>query len=137
MNEYRRPTFKCEDAICANANFFPDSQLLNSQLTYYVCGDKSRRAQNAIIEFTISLKTLVVVVVVVCVCVCVCFTLLQYTCALYIVTHSIPPFPGQKGELDISTYGVSVTTMEEVFIKVGIGVEETLERRYSQWVAFV
>ena len=34
-----------------------DSQLLNSQLTFYVRGDQSRRAQNAIIEFAISLKT--------------------------------------------------------------------------------
>ena len=44
---------KCE------CNFFSDSQLLNSQLTYYVHirGDESRRAQNAIIEFAISLKT--------------------------------------------------------------------------------
>ena len=32
-------------------------QLLNSQLTYYVRGDESRRAQNTIIEFAISLKT--------------------------------------------------------------------------------
>ena len=37
--------------------FPPDSQLFNSQLTYYVRGDESRQAQNAIIEFTISLKT--------------------------------------------------------------------------------
>ena len=54
---YRRPTFKCKDVINANANFFPDSQLLETQSTYYVRGDESRRAQNAIIEFTISLKT--------------------------------------------------------------------------------
>ena len=52
---YRRPTYKCEDVI--NANVFPDSQLLNSQLAYYIHGDESRRAQNAIIEFAISLKT--------------------------------------------------------------------------------
>ena len=52
---YHRPTFKCEDAI--NANFFsPDSQLLETQLQYYVRGDESRWAQNAIIEFAISLK---------------------------------------------------------------------------------
>ena len=43
--------------INANVSFFPDSQLLNSLLTYYVRGDESRRAQNAIIEFAISLKT--------------------------------------------------------------------------------
>ena len=36
---------------------FPGSQLLNSQLQYYVRGDESRRAQNVIIEFAISLKT--------------------------------------------------------------------------------
>ena len=52
-----RPTYKCEDAINANAISPPDSQLLNSQLKYYVRGDESRRAQNAIIEFAISLKT--------------------------------------------------------------------------------
>ena len=46
---YRRPTFKCEDAINANANF----PLISN---YYVRGDESRQAQNAIIEFTISLK---------------------------------------------------------------------------------
>ena len=45
----------CEDVI--NANFPPDLQLLNSQLTYYVRGGESRGAQNAIIEFAISLKT--------------------------------------------------------------------------------
>ena len=39
-----------------NANFFPDSQLLETQLQYYVRGDESRRAQNAIIQFAISLK---------------------------------------------------------------------------------
>ena len=49
---YRRPTYKCEDAINANANVFPDSQL-----AYYIHGDESRRAHNAIIEFAISLKT--------------------------------------------------------------------------------
>ena len=59
MYVYRRPIFKCEDAINVNASFFPDSQLLETQLkyTYIVRGDESRRAQNAIIEFTISLKS--------------------------------------------------------------------------------
>ena len=41
---------KCE------CEFPPHSQLLETQLKYYVRGDESRRAQNAIIEFTISLK---------------------------------------------------------------------------------
>ena len=36
---------------------FPDSQLLETQLKYYVHGDESRRAQNTIIEFAFSLKT--------------------------------------------------------------------------------
>ena len=42
---YRRPTFKCEDLQ------------LETQLQYYIHGDESRRAQNTIIEFAISLKT--------------------------------------------------------------------------------
>ena len=37
-------------------DFSPDSQLLETQLKYYVCGDESRRAQNTIVEFAISLK---------------------------------------------------------------------------------
>ena len=36
---------------------FPNSKLLETQLKYYVRGDESRWAQNAIIEFAISLKT--------------------------------------------------------------------------------
>ena len=43
LKSYRRPTYKCEDAINANANYFPDSQLLRTW-------DESRRAQNAIIS---------------------------------------------------------------------------------------
>ena len=35
---------------------FPPNSQLKSQLTYYVRGDESRRAQNAIIEFAVSLK---------------------------------------------------------------------------------
>jgi len=35
----------------------------------------------------------------------------------------------RKAELGISSFGVSVTTMEEVFMKVGEGTEETLETR--------
>ena len=37
----------------------------------------------------------------------------------------------RKTELGISGFGISVTTMEEVFIKVGEGTDETLERRYT------
>ena len=37
-------------------NFFPDLQLLETQSKYYLRGDASRRDQNAIIEFAISLK---------------------------------------------------------------------------------
>ena len=33
--EYRRPTFKCEYVSNANAIFPPDSQLLDTQTTYY------------------------------------------------------------------------------------------------------
>ena len=55
VSVYHRSTFKCEDAI--NVNAFPDLQLLNSQLKYYVRGDESRWAQNAIVQFAISLKT--------------------------------------------------------------------------------
>ena len=35
----------------------------------------------------------------------------------------------RKKDLGIAGFGISVTTMEEVFIKVGEGTEETLERR--------
>ena len=42
--------------------------------------------------------------------------------------------PARKAELGISSFGVSVTTMEEVFMKVG-GIEETLETRWvGGWV---
>ena len=54
---YRRPTFKCKDAI--NANVIPPPPRfanLRMQLKYYICGDESRRTQHAIIEFAISLK---------------------------------------------------------------------------------
>ena len=56
---YCRPIFKYEDAINAIAIFFflPDSQLLEMQLKHYIRGDESRRAQNAVIEFAITLKT--------------------------------------------------------------------------------
>ena len=36
----------------------------------------------------------------------------------------------RKTELGISGFGISVTTMEEVFIKVGEGTDETLDQRY-------
>ena len=49
-----RPTFKCEDAINANANFSSRSAIFRTQLKYYVRADESRRAQNAIIEFAMS-----------------------------------------------------------------------------------
>ena len=48
-----------------------------------------------------------------CVCVCVCV----FVCK------------ARKSELGISGFGISVTTMEEVFIKVGEGTDESLERR--------
>ena len=35
----------------------------------------------------------------------------------------------RKTELAVSSFGISVTTMEEVFIKVGEGTEETLDER--------
>ena len=38
-------------------------------------------------------------------------------------------FAARKQDLGIAGFGISVTTMEEVFIKVGEGTEETLERR--------
>ena len=37
--------------------------------------------------------------------------------------------PAHKEDLGISSFGVSVTTMEEVFIRVGEGMDETLETR--------
>ena len=38
-------------------------------------------------------------------------------------------FLAHKAEYGISGFGVSITTMEEVFIKVGQGMDETLEGR--------
>ena len=35
----------------------------------------------------------------------------------------------EKVELGISSFGVSITTMEEVFIKVGLGEDATLESK--------
>ena len=35
----------------------------------------------------------------------------------------------QKEQLGIAGFGISVTTMEEVFIKVGEGTDETLDER--------
>ena len=35
-----------------------------------------------------------------------------------------------KTELGIAGFGISVTTMEEVFIKVGEGTDESLDQRY-------
>ena len=40
----------------------------------------------------------------------------------------------RKSDLGISGFGISVTTMEEVFIKVGEGTDESLERRYIHTV---
>lgn len=40
-------------------------------------------------------------------------------------THLI----GRKAELGVSSFGVSVTTMEEVFMKVGEDTDETMEER--------
>ena len=37
----------------------------------------------------------------------------------------------RKSELGVSSFGISVTTMEEVFIKVGEGSAETVEDRYD------
>ena len=36
-------------------------------------------------------------------------------------------------DLGVSSFGVSITTMEEVFIKVGEGTDETLETRLGRW----
>ena len=38
-------------------------------------------------------------------------------------------FAARKQDLGIAGFGISMTTMEEVFIKVGQGTEETLERK--------
>ena len=42
--------------------------------------------------------------------------------------HSLLPV-ARKVDLGLSSFGVSVTTMEEVFIQVGRGTDETLESR--------
>ena len=38
-------------------------------------------------------------------------------------------FVAEQKSLGISSFGVSVTTMEEVFMRVGQGTDETLETR--------
>ena len=38
-------------------------------------------------------------------------------------------FPAQKVGLGVSSFGVSITTMEEVFMKVGEGTDEALDDR--------
>ena len=42
-------------------------------------------------------------------------------------------FIENKAELGVSSFGVSVTTMEEVFIKVGQGEDDTLLSRYASY----
>jgi hypothetical protein len=37
----------------------------------------------------------------------------------------------EQGELGVSSYGISVTTMEEVFMKVREGADETLSHRLT------
>ena len=51
-------------------------------------------------------------------------------------SSSTPSFPdlfdkmeATKAELGILSFGVSITTMEEVFMKVGEGTDETLDDR--------
>ena len=39
-------------------------------------------------------------------------------------------FAARKSNLGVASFGVSVTTMEEVFIKVGEGTDESLENRW-------
>ncbi len=41
-------------------------------------------------------------------------------------------FPAQKQELGIASFGVSVTTMEEVFMKVGEDADRGLDTRSAQ-----
>ncbi len=46
-----------------------------------------------------------------------------------LVTFALCAHSAHKGELGISSFGVSVTTMEDVFIKVGKGLEDTIGAR--------
>ncbi len=39
-------------------------------------------------------------------------------------------FLGMKEYLGIASFGISVTTMEEVFVKVGQVTDETLQSKY-------
>ena len=43
---------------------------------------------------------------------------------------SLHPFSAKKDELGIAGFGVSVTTMEEVFLRVRDGTAESIEHRY-------
>ena len=58
----------------------------------------------------------------------VCTYLAAYDVHHVLFLHSFFP-SARKEELGISSFGVSVTTMEEVFMKVGEGTEMTLETR--------
>ena len=49
-----------------------------------------------------------------------------YSCNIHVHVHV-----ARKNELGIAGFGISVTTMEEVFIKVGEGTDESLEHRYT------
>ena len=50
-----------------------------------------------------------------------------YTMYMYLLCMYV--FAARKDELGIAGFGISVTTMEEVFIKVGEGTDETLQER--------
>jgi len=46
------------------------------------------------------------------------------------VNECLHPFSAKKSELGIDGFGVSVTTMEEVFLRVRDGTAESIEHRY-------
>ena len=53
----------------------------------------------------------------------------QYSTIVYFALITVL---GMKESLGIASFGIAVTTMEEVFIKVGEGTDEALKSRYNK-----
>ena len=64
----------------------------------------------------------------------ICMYMITFTACIHVHVHGLYVLlilsTARKSDLGIAGFGISVTTMEEVFIKVGEGTDETLEHRY-------
>ena len=54
----------------------------------------------------------------------------MYTVHIHVYNMYISTRTAEQDEFGVSSYGISVATMEEVFMKVQEGAEETLRHRY-------